>query len=169
MQFAEYQRHPAKNREDTGIPFPWIVIADASGTEYRTNPNGLVGCVIWGANGEQPSDRSGNLIDSIEDGAVVFNPLALVPRTDVLSMLSGEPSVAFRHDDIVIDLTPEELLRLIARRLHPEEYMSLRERFGMFYDLNDDFYDHRTGETYDPMEQLFGENATPAIALKPKF
>lgn len=167
MPFPEYERFPSKNRRPTGIEFPWIEIEDATFKAFKTDPNALVGCVIWGASGEQPTDRNGNAIEAFDNGAVVFNPLELVPRENVPSVLSGEPSVAFRHDDIVVDLTPEELLRFISRSLRVDEFMALREHFGMFFDIHADFYDQRTGHSYNTMASLIGNNPPPALRRPP--
>jgi hypothetical protein len=127
----------------------------------------LVGCVLWGASGEQPTDRDGNVLSVMSNGAIVFNPLELVPRGHVPSVLSGEPSVAFRHDDMVVDLTPDELLRFISRSLRVDEFVALREHFGDFFDIHGDFYDQQTGISYGTMDSLIGENPPPALRPPP--
>jgi hypothetical protein len=165
MPFPEYENHPARNRLTEALDLPWIEITDAVKT-LRTTGNALVGCVIWGATAEQPRDRQGNLIDQIDGDAAVFNPLDLVSRDDVPSLLSAEPSVQLRMEDMSVDLSPEELLRLIARELTTEEYMALRDHFGMFYDIHADFYDDATGRSRHKMRSLWGEN--PAAALRPE-
>lgn len=162
MPFPEFERFPPKNRVTTTIDFPWIEVEDAT-AKYKTDPNALVGCVIWAASGERPTDRNGYEISKLDNDAVVFNVLELVPRENVPSILSGEPSVVFRHDDMVIDLTPEELLRFISRSLREDEYMALRDHFGMFYDIHCDFYDDRNGRTYNTMDSLIGTDPPPAL------
>jgi hypothetical protein len=144
-----------------------IEIVDAEKT-YRTNSNALVGCVIWGATGEQQRSGEGNLRDDV-DGAAVFNPLALVAREDVPSFLSGEPSVRIRMEDLAIDVSPEELLRLIARALRVDEFMTLRDHFGMFYDIHADYYDQRTGRSKNPMRSLYGDEPAPALRPAPRM
>ncbi len=157
---APFSEHfPPKNRLTETLEFPWVEVDDAT-TTYRTDPNGLVGCAIWVATGQKPSGPDGKEV-AFSNGAVIFNPLELVPRQDVPSILSGEPSVRFRHDDLSIDLTPEEFARFISRLLTPEEYMALRDHFGMFYDIHCDFYDEESGYSYDSME--IGEDAPPAL------
>lgn len=166
MPFPEYENHPARNRDAVGLDMPWFEITDAERT-FRTTPNALVGCVIWGATGEQPRDQQGNLIDALDNGsAIVFNPLDLVARDDVPSLISQAPSVRIRMEDISLDLSTEELLRLIARELTVDEYMTLRDHFGMFYDIHADFYDDRTGRSRHTMQSLWGDN--PVAALRPE-
>ncbi|MCS4089070.1 hypothetical protein [Rhizobium sp. BK176] len=166
MPFPEYENHPPQNRDAVGIDMPWFEITDAEKT-FRTTPNALVGCVIWGATGEQPRDPQGNVIEALDDGAaIVFNPLDLVARDNIPSLLSDQPSVQLRMEDMSVDLTPEELLRLIARELTVDEYTSLRDHFGMFYDIHADFYDARTGRSLHTMRSLWGDN--PAAALRPE-
>jgi hypothetical protein len=165
MPFPEYENHPPRNRNADVLDLPWIEITDAEKT-IKTNSNALVGCVIWGATGEQPRDRQENVIDALDDGAAVFNPLDLVARDNVPSLLSQEPSVQLRMEDMSVDLSTEELLRLIARELKVAEYMALREHFGMFYDIHGDFYDERNGRSHHPMRSLWG--AEPVAALRPE-
>jgi hypothetical protein len=162
MPFPEYEQFPPKNRLAETLEFPWIEIDDAT-TKYRTDPNALVGCVIWMATGQPPSNPDGIVVAALPNGAVVFNPLELVPREDVPSILSGGASVGFRHDDMSIDLTPEEFARFVSRMLTPEEYMALRDHFGMFYDIHADFYDDQNGHSYNSMASLFGDDLPPVL------
>jgi hypothetical protein len=134
------------------LPLSRIEVTDANGM-VLTTPNALVGCVLWGSTGEQPTTRSGEPINELSDGAKVFNPLALVPRPDVPSMLSGEPSVSYFADDVKVDVTPDELYRLIARELTPEEHRLLLGRFGMFWEIDGHYYDPSTGDSYRVMDQ----------------
>jgi hypothetical protein len=147
--FPEYDTYPPRNRTDKPLNLPQIEVTDANG-KIRTTPNALIGCVIWGASGEQPTDRDGRPVNDIGDGQTVFNPLALVPRADVPSLLSGEPSVRYVADDVSIDLTPEELLRFISRELTEEEYFKVRNHFGMMYEIFSDYYDTETGRSRRP-------------------
>jgi hypothetical protein len=163
MPFPEYENHPPRNRLADDLDLPWIEITDAVKT-LRTTSNGLVNCVVWGATGQQPRDRHGNLVSQFDGEAAVFNPLDLVARDDVPSLLSDEPSIQLRMEDMSIDLSPEEFLRLIARELTTDEYMVLRDHFGMFYDIHADFYDDQTGRSRHKMGLLFGDN--PAAALR---
>lgn len=158
----EYDAYPARNRVSPALPLPRIEVTDANGT-IATTPNGLVGCVIWGSSGEQPKTMSGEPVDQLQDGSRVFNPLGLVPRPDVPSVLSGEPSVSYFADDVKMDVTPEELYRLIARELTLDEYRALLDRFGMFWEIDGHYYDPDTGASFRVMEDV----AQPAVATRP--
>lgn len=73
------------------------------------------------------------------------------PMPDVHSTISGRPAYRFRTDDIEMALAPDELLRLWQRDLHSNEYFQLRNEFGVFFEIHDDFYAEDTGEAIQPM------------------
>jgi hypothetical protein len=73
------------------------------------------------------------------------------PLPDLPSTLSGRPAYRFRTDEVEMALAPDELLRLWQRNLHPGEYVKLREAFGIFFEIHDDFYVEETGEAVQPM------------------
>lgn len=57
------------------------------------------------------------------------------------SFLSQEDAWLYREDDFGVLLSLEELRRLAARELMPDQYLRLRETFGLFHSIHDDFYD----------------------------
>lgn len=77
---------------------------------------------------------------------VLLNPVAP-------SFLSGEPGYLYRNSDgVEMALTRDELLRLFALNLRPEEFLKILGHFGEFYEIHDDFYDMETGEAIQPRE-----------------
>ncbi|MBY3155592.1 hypothetical protein HFO56_25015 [Rhizobium laguerreae] len=167
MPFPEFDQYPPKNREAEELDLPWIEITDAEKT-YRADSNTLVLCAIWGDSGEKPHDPDGREIEPSREGAVMFNPLDLVSRDDVPSLLSGEPSVRLRVEDLAIDLSPPEFLRLIGYALRVDEFVALRDHFGMFFDIHDDFYDQEDGRALQP--RVYYDPAPPEniVVLLPK-
>lgn len=165
MFYPECKEFPPSNRQPETLPVTVILVTDAKGT-YRTSPNGVVGCVIWGETGEKPTPTSGN--DVFPDGSTFFNPLDLEVRVGVPSVLSGEDSVLYKTDDLAIDLTREELLRLMGYKLTPDEYMALRTRYGMFVEIHDDFYSEATGRQIQPMFPEEEEHENDPQAGNPK-
>lgn len=70
------------------------------------------------------------------------------------SLLSGAPGYEFANaDGVVVLLTRDELMRLFRRELAPAEYFKLRETFGVFFEIHDDFYDEETGEALQPFSE----------------
>lgn len=101
------------------------------------------------------------LIDSLGTLVVDPNRAAVIGMTRKLplygfvaeSVLSGEP--AFRYltcDGLDLALTEDELFRLLRHDLRPEEVLKLRNNFGIFHEIHDDFYREDTGESLQPME-----------------
>lgn len=161
--------HPPRNRLETPLDVPQIEVTDAVGT-VSTSPNSVVGCVIWGASGEQPRDIHGNPVDSVEymgRDYKVFNPLELTPRPEVPSFLSGEPSVRYVADDVAVDLTPDELLRFMAHELTRAEYLALRDHFGDFWEIRDGRYDPDSGLSLGTMRNFFGDEPQAAALHRP--
>ena len=76
------------------------------------------------------------------------------------SELSGNPGAyAFEtideHDGrepriLILLLTPEEFRRMTLRSLTPNEVQTLLNRYGVFFEIHDDFYDQETGEALQP-------------------
>lgn len=123
-----------KNRADQGLGILQIVIDHADG-KSQTCPNGLAVSAATAMSSEEITLPPGYLPETSE----VFNPLKLKP-TDAKSLISGGPAVIYRSDDLEIPLTPEELFRFMKHDLHPSEYVVLRNHFGMFYEIHEDFY-----------------------------
>ncbi len=66
------------------------------------------------------------------------------------SELSGEPGYRFRSDGLDAVLSRDELVRLARRALTPSEYRQLVARFGLIYELHEDFYNPQTGAAEQP-------------------
>jgi hypothetical protein len=74
------------------------------------------------------------------------------PLPEILSDISGKSAYKFRTMEVEMALTPDELLRLWRRDLRPEEFFKLRDKFGVFFEIHDDFYDEEDGYAIQPME-----------------
>lgn len=85
----------------------------------------------------------------IDDPAGLFPPLTGMGDT-VTSVLSGEPAVIYRTADKQIPLTPAELKRLVMTSLEPQEMLKLKEIYGVFHEIHDDFYHPTTGQALQP-------------------
>lgn len=88
--------------------------------------------------------------------AVYLHALPVLDSPDHPSVLTDQPGVRLRTSEIDICLTKAELERLFRHDLKPEEVRSLIERCGVFHEVHDDFYDHETFETLQPMEPSKG-------------
>lgn len=105
---------------------------------------GVVESRIVSANGSTVLDAN-NLLFSVAKGS-----LELGTPTTRPSDISGAPGYVYQTTEIELVLTKPELLRLISRALEPKEFMALRDAFGDFYEIHDDFYDEFTGEALQP-------------------
>ena len=77
-----------------------------------------------------------------------FDTLKALPGAE--SVISGKPAVVYCTMDMKVPLTTEELKRLVALDLAPEEFFALRNHFGDAPEWHDDFYDPETGEAFQP-------------------
>jgi hypothetical protein len=147
-----------KNRVAEPLPFLEIWVDHAFGSE-KTDPNGAVGCVIWAGQGRRPETRTGEPVDF----PGLFNPLELEPLEGQMSVISDEPAVVYRADDLVIPLSPRELLRFLAHGLRPTEFFALRERYGDFFEIHDDFYDPHSGQAFQPVIDDPSDETAPSL------
>ena len=139
--------YPPINRTPKPLDILVILVKDGTGKTYQTCPNGAIGCVYWAQTGDRPDFGSdAGTLPATE----IFNPLELVPRPGVPSVISGRDAVTYRSEDVAIELAPDELLRLMAADLKPDEYFRVRDRVGVFFEIHDDFYDEETGEALQP-------------------
>jgi hypothetical protein len=114
------------------------------GGEERTSPNGIVAMLLRGQ-------------------------LAALKRLPGhFSVLSQQPAVRYREDNLDIDLTPGELSRLVARNLRSHEYFALQSRFGTAFAWHDDFYDRATGDALQPKLPPGDLEDEPPIANWPR-
>ncbi|MGY3582254.1 hypothetical protein ACVIGB_000821 [Bradyrhizobium sp. USDA 4341] len=67
----------------------------------------------------------------------------------------------YREDDFGVILTIEELRRLALRELLPDQYFRLRNNFGMFHSIHDDFYDELDGSAVQPKGILSRQRFAP--------
>ena len=72
---------------------------------------------LYGLTGEKTA-----VPEDIPTTSAVFDPAFLGPIPGVRSMFSGKLAVKYRTADVEIALSPDELLRLLARDLWPDEY-----------------------------------------------
>jgi hypothetical protein len=66
------------------------------------------------------------------------------------SAISGEPALVYRAGTLEIPLTLEEMQRLVAHALKPEDWARLQVIYGDFYEIGPHFYDPATGEALQP-------------------
>ncbi|WP_018234396.1 hypothetical protein [Thioalkalivibrio thiocyanodenitrificans] len=116
-------QYPPKNRVAT-VRSPLDLEIEDAQRKHSFDPNGLV-------------------------LAVFQNQLELGPAVQA-SDLSGAPGYLYRAEDVEIALTIEEIRRLVLRALTPEEYFKLRTRYGVFFEIHDDFYDSLSGAACQP-------------------
>jgi len=148
-----------KNRSSDTLPLLELRV-DHAGGSLKTCPNGFAACAIWSQSGRKP-----DLPDSfLGKGSETFNIKTLEPVPGLASILSGKPAVRYRADDLDIALTPDELYRLASHSLSPDEYLALRDRYGMFHEIHEDFYDPDSGVAIQPM---FEEEYLEATGVAP--
>ena len=116
------------------------IVVEHAGGMVKTDPHGAAMSALCGLTGEKPAVPEGR--SSTSAG---FDPLSLEPIPGVRSILSGKLAVKYRTADVEIPLSPDELLRLLAHDLWPDEYFDLRKHFGEFHEIRSDFFDSKTG------------------------
>lgn len=77
--------------------------------------------------------------------------LDLGKPTDKPSELSLHKGYLYQTNELELVLTKSEILRLIRRDLRPHEFKILREQYGCFYEIHEDFYDPLTGIALQPV------------------
>ncbi len=77
--------------------------------------------------------------------------LKMEPTAEV-SALSGDPALIYITKDVSIPLTGSEIRRMVRRCLAPAQYQALKGEVGIFYDVNDDFYDPDNGFALRPVD-----------------
>lgn len=122
---------PPKNRTTrTDLGALDIEIADHDGNVLKFDPNSLLVALMDGS----LADRLGRPF----------------PKETGGSVLSGEAGYRYSDCDVELVLTREELNRFLTYDLRPNEYLALRNRYGMFYMIHDDFYDEESGTSLQP-------------------
>jgi hypothetical protein len=117
------KKYPPRNRKlaDRLFPITSEVVGEA-GT-FQLDPNR---CIMLAASRELPFG----------------DPL------ETRSVLSERPGYIYRTAEIELVLAPRELIRFWLTSLRPEEFLALRDMFGIFYEIHDDFYDEETGTAW---------------------
>lgn len=104
---------------------------------------------IESAAGVETYDPNTLLIHAIDHPEQV---ISLTPMPDQVSDVSNDAAVLYRTDDLEIKLSPKELLRFIYHNLTAEEFFKLRDKYGDFYEIHDDFYEPNKGYAFQPVE-----------------
>jgi len=81
-------------------------------------------------------------------------PLPVLGQGAFISDISGAPAYRYATSEVQLHLTATEMYRLMRRNLEPAEYLSLRTKFGVFFEIHDDFYDEATGKAMQPRYSL---------------
>ena len=142
--------YPPKNRIDNPLQVTVLKIDHKDGT-INTDPNSILISAVTTADGSDP--HKVELMTA--KGSEFFNFTELKPLTNQFSILSGFPAIRYRAEDVEILLTPEECFRLSAHSLLPEEYFKLRDHYGDFFEIHDDFYNPDSGDQFQPLEAEF--------------
>lgn len=122
---------PPKGRSPTGVPFLSMEI-------------------VWDGGMTTVSPNESAMMAASADYGIGL------PLKDVKSHLSGDAGYLVRRDDLEIALTFDELDRFLRHDLLDEEYFLLRDRFGMFHEIHDDFYDREDGWACQPVQPAKG-------------
>lgn len=144
--------HEPRNRTPETLDILRIEIIHAAGTQ-ATCPNGLA--IFSGFTGsleDIPHPTVG-----LMPWSTPFRLQDLEPLPVATSVLSGDPALVYRVDDLEIKLSPAELKRLARRSLRPDEVLKLLDLYGVFHDIHDDFYDPETGEAFQPRDEDYGQ------------
>jgi len=142
-EFRSYsERFPPANRVATGLDTVAIEIVDGNGT-HRYNPNSSTLAAHSGAKG--------------------FNLGAPVAISDI----SNAPAYYVRLDSGRMALTADEMVRLFMFNLRPDEFFSLANKYGVFYEISGKFYDETTGVAWDPRYTYAEQEERHALANVP--
>jgi hypothetical protein len=98
-----------------------------------------------------------------KDGLMVFDPNGLVlachqgehvqwlRNPELKSDVSGRPgAVKYRSQNIELNLSPHEIYQLVMLQLSPRSFFRLAGKYGIFFEIHDDYYDMETGEALQP-------------------
>jgi hypothetical protein len=149
-----------RNRQPHALGDLGIEIEHADGV-LETDLNGAVMSALCGLTGEKPAVSQG-----LPTISAVFDPLSLEPISGVRSILSGKLAFKYRTVDVEVALSPDELLRLLAHDLWPDECLGLRKHCGQFHEIHDDFYDPKTGLATDHATAVNASGAPTAGGRK---
>jgi hypothetical protein len=139
-----------KNRLSQPMDILVIEVAHADGT-LRTDPNGAAATAVYGATGTDINAENSSASGSAWVQFSIIPLRKLTPIPGCISILSGNPGLILRTHDVEITMTAEEIHRLFDHSLREDEYFALRDHYGIFYEIHDDFYDLETGTALQPV------------------
>jgi hypothetical protein len=113
----------------------------------RATRLGVLELQVEHAGGVENFDPNGQIMQVIQHPDVIAS---WCPVEGATSILSGEPAIIYRADDMEVPLTVDEYLGLVGRELRPEEVLKLIDHFGMAHEWHEDFYGPETGEAFQP-------------------
>lgn len=90
------------------------------------------------------------LIVALLDDKLFSDLGAPIPTAVEGSVLSGKAGYRYSDSDVDMILERGELDRFIRCDLTPEEYFKLRDTYGIFFMIHDDFYDEESGAALQP-------------------
>ncbi|MTH94682.1 hypothetical protein [Roseibium sp. RKSG952] len=79
------------------------------------------------------------------------------PVPDAVSIISGEPAIIYRTQEVTLLLTIDEAKRLVLNALSREEFEAIIQNAGAIWELHDDFYDPESGEAFQPRINVPGQ------------
>lgn len=100
--------------------------------------------------------NSDMIVNDLSLGVLELGPPLVVPGCDIGA---GMLAYVLQTSEMSMWVSPEALIRVVAKRLSSEEYFALRGRYGMFYEIEHAFYDDQTGRCLNPID------IDPSIAI----
>ncbi|MDO8415229.1 MAG: hypothetical protein Q7S87_03335 [Agitococcus sp.] len=67
------------------------------------------------------------------------------------SDITGNPAYRYTTNEVSLNLSLDELYRLLRHDLHRHEVFSLVQKYGVFFEVHSDFYNQDTGAARQPM------------------
>lgn len=123
----EFDDFPPKNRKAQSLPILEIRITSKDKTLVN-DPNSNIVMVAGGA---YPK---------------------MEPIPGLISEISGKPAYKIETDNLELHLSFDEMDRFFRHDLEPSEYYYLRDKYGMFFDIHNDFYTEDSGEAWQPVK-----------------
>jgi hypothetical protein len=127
------RRFPPRNRHGRDVDVLAVEISSRDDV-LKLDPNGVVAAVM-----------RGDLVSRLGRAH---------PEEFGVSVLSRRPGYRYFDSDVEMVLAPDELVRFLRLDLRPEEYFGLRDTFGIFFMIHDDFYDPGSGMAVQPRPEV---------------
>lgn len=125
--------YPARNRRATALPAGSIEIEDRGGAVKRLEGEAVLVAMAGEYSGHKP---------------------LAVGEPGFESLLCGEQGYLLRTEDVEVPLTLREIVHLLLNALAPEQYLKLRETYGLFGPIGEDYYDPQTAKAKQPKVRL---------------